>query len=165
VDPPERLQHRRLEGLHAEAQPVDAGLEQDRQLLVGEPFGIRLHRPLANGGEIEGGANPGEEAAERRGIERGRRAASDVDRARAEPLGPVAGDRRAQLPVERVEESLGLGMVERRGRERAVGADAPAVRKMDVETRIHGARPAPPVSGPGGAAARARKPAIGVHDQ
>jgi len=169
VDSPQRLQHPPFERLNADAQTVYPSLEEKGQFLVGEALRVRFDRPLAHPAEVERSAHPREESPERYRVERRRRSTSHVDRAGAAPrpltglsavdalragVRAVHGPRGREFPLQRVEESRRLRVVERSGREGAVRADASTVGEVEVETEVHDARGAPPVNGPGGAGAR-----------
>ena len=77
---PERAQVRVVEGLHADRQPVDAGLRERAEAILLEGAGVGLHRDLAVGGQRQQHAQVGQQARDAVGREQRGRAAADEDR-------------------------------------------------------------------------------------
>jgi hypothetical protein len=124
----ERDQRARLERLHADRDPIDAGGPPRREVIVGDVGGVGLDRDLARrAGEPR--ADRGDRGGDAVGAPQRRRAAAEVDR------GQLAGER-AGAPRELAGDRGEIGVVRRRAeldREVAVRAQLAAPREVEVD--------------------------------
>ena len=127
VTPAEHAQLARLERLHADRQPVHAGVVQLAEPRRERRIRVRFGRDLRVVRQREARAHVADQRGDRFGRVRGRRAAAEEQRARLD-------DRRArELGAQRGEIARGARVVPRPLREVAVRADVRTKRQMNVD--------------------------------